>query len=685
MRETVGGLRDHFDVQPANEPSRKWTLGESKWFSTHWRYDRGIGDEREGTSKGTYALDKSVTGEYVLVRPPKKPGGLWEWCLALLVFWITVERVESRKDMGAVFDGTAPETQVNCESSLDETVRSEHCLGKAFLLFLLLGLFASRRKSCEFCKKFLLGLHLVEPYECALEIFLAKHKIQQKNYCTAQWVLWNKLIIDTLHSLEGNLPALMSLTEDSEVRVEQFFVRVEEDIDKLLVAHPSHRENVFGLYITKSHELNKARSLPVFEIDAGVWFRFLWLVVIVFFDKWRVCLDWVRQLFAVCEWVRTALVFICEMLAVKLLLHLLWDRRHALVEVCLGVKLRISQGIRDKYRRTTDRFRHFGDRVREVVSRVVLCLYSGMVGLCEGTGLKFPTFVSWLSVQIRMRRGLDNLGLKIKKAFGNNSIWNSNVCFGRVVSSKEAGENPKDEARIGAMGAESDCCRTKDECTVATAAESMEGVDTVSAHSSASSCVRLECGNGSSEQQQWSIVVNGTRYLGHLRSGEMWASSSVGPDYTGEETSAVSGGETTKERNRRLLLQHRKHQQRAAKVRRRKRKTECSLHVIEEEGVTTGTLRDSAGEDHDFISSEIIVMRQDIVSFLRRRRTVSRRGVRNRGKGASGVRRTSPIAKIRWVGWFMMPQAWVRVIQLYSCSASRYLMFGSNRRYKPGD
>ena len=80
-----------------------------------------------------------------------------------------------------------------------------------------------------------------------------------------------------------------------------------------------------------------------------------------------------------------------------------------------------------------------------------------------------------------------------------------------------------------------------------------------------------------------------------------------------------------------------------------------------------------------------MVMRQDIVSFLRRMRTVSRRGRIDRGQGARAVRRTRPIVQIRFVGWDAVSRSCVGVIQLYSCGASRYLMFGSNRRYKPGD
>jgi len=279
-----------------------------------------------------------------------------------------------------------------------------------------------------------------------------------------------------------------------------------------------------------------------------------------------------------------------------------------------------------------------------------------------------------------MRRGLSVL------VFNVLQIWDN--FWARIRDCRPFAR----DSSIVLSGAVSGRCQTKDDGTVATAAESVEGSDAGSARSSASSCTGSECGIVSSKRQQRSVVVNGTRYTGHLRSGEMWASSSVGSDDKGEETCAVSKGETIKQRNRRLLLQHREDQQRAAKVRRRKRRTECSLHVIKEEGVTTSTFSAAAGADHDSIGSEpeggnsaLMVMRQDIVSFLRRRRTVSRRGRIDRGQGARAVRRTRPIVQIRFVGWDAVSRSCVGVIQLYSCGASRYLMFGSNRRYKPGD
>ena len=49
-------------TMPTRARSQKWTTTEAKWYAIRWFYDSKV-------------RDKVGTGEYVLERPPKKPGG----------------------------------------------------------------------------------------------------------------------------------------------------------------------------------------------------------------------------------------------------------------------------------------------------------------------------------------------------------------------------------------------------------------------------------------------------------------------------------------------------------------------------------------------------------------------------------------------------------------------------------
>ena len=82
--------------------------------------------------------------------------------------------------------------------------------------------------------------------------------------------------------------------------------------------------------------------------------------------------------------------------------------------------------------------------------------------------------------------------------------------------------------------------------------------------SSFTSSGMLECG------ANWCTVVNGTRYVGHMRSGR----SSVSK-LEMEESVVDSPQETKKERNRRLLKEDRKNQSVRGKNRQSKRPDKC--------------------------------------------------------------------------------------------------------------
>ena len=104
----------------------------------------------------------------------------------------------------------------------------------------------------------------------------------------------------------------------------------------------------------------------------------------------------------------------------------------------------------------------------------------------------------------------------------------------------------------------------------------------------------------SNESTAWSIVVNDTRYVGHLRSEK--SSVSKLEDTDGAVCFCSPHPETTKERNRRLLIQDRLVQAELEKTVKSKHSSKCSrcvgmLLVIDEEYATDEADRSTSGRD----------------------------------------------------------------------------------------
>ena len=77
---------------------------------------------------------------------------------------------------------------------------------------------------------------------------------------------------------------------------------------------------------------------------------------------------------------------------------------------------------------------------------------------------------------------------------------------------------------------------------------------------------------------------------------------------------------------------------------------------------------------------------QEIVRMLKKRTIKYRHGTR--GKSRTKTKKNRSLGKvIRVVGrsFLLVPVVFSEIIRLYSSSAFRYVMFRSNRRYKPGD
>jgi len=219
-----------------------------------------------------------------------------------------------------------------------------------------------------------------------------------------------------------------------------------------------------------------------------------------------------------------------------------------------------------------------------------------------------------------------------------------------------------------------------DDCTETTAAESLDlSLDAFSINES------VNC------RKEWSIVVNNTRYICSER--PEGKSSFVVTDEIRDDCEVQY--ETTKERNTRLLLQHQKSYVHPAKGKRYKHPTnslrrEKRMQVIKEEDA----------RDENYLSklevspitrankSEKEELNSD--DTLRRIRKIIRRKARRLKKKTRQSQRkikniTPPVNRIKFIYLREAMRIFTKVIRLYSSSAFRYAMFRSNRRYKPGD
>ena len=703
VRGTEGELYQCFGFLPTNEPSRKWTPGESDWYSTHWTLDHVAMNGRCGRHNGNSVTDKSISGEYVLGRPPKKPGGWFRTWFFLLILWIAVGSVECKKEEDDSMPGEAGKLR-------------NYCDGKIFLIMIGMGIVASRRKLCELCKIFLIGLLLAEPYECALKSFAEGNGMEQLNCRTARTVLWERLVRGTLYMEENDLISFKEVKEDPEARVTQFFMRVEKEIAELLAHHSCHQKNVLRMYILSLHKSNKSKGEPVLKMDAYFYYLSFWVIIVTGLDSWRGHFVFYEQIFDVIEWFRLKLICICKILAVKLFLHILWDnRRWALKNwkhfeprfghiraptenvlsgvwcVMLKRSLRLSLACWQNVV-TVPKY-----NVLRMARGIHACLLEFRCGWSEkwsrarrkvvqDAALCSMVIVTFLLNNSRVLMGGLRLCWLIAGSYLVDCIWSAKLLFRKINLRNGVDRNQEGNTHDERSGARPGDCRTEDDNTATTAAETLEEIDHVVECLSASSVTDLEGGGCN-----WSIMVNGTRYFGHLRSEGKSRSSMEKM----EDSQVSPQGETVKERNRRLLRHDRAFRQHVAKVRGKKCKRDGKLQAVKEEEVTSIMVSSTAEGDHGSREGEPeekeeftwAARRRDIVSFLRKRTKLSRntRRFSSDYQGAKAARRMSPSGKVVSVKKGATSAAVVEIIQLYSCSASRYLMFGSNRRYKPGD
>jgi len=217
--------------------------------------------------------------------------------------------------------------------------------------------------------------------------------------------------------------------------------------------------------------------------------------------------------------------------------------------------------------------------------------------------------------------------------------------------------------------------------TVGSVEEDMTTISSMEGDSSASSG-----GNHRHASMDWTVVVNGMRYIGNSRPR---GNSSFSEIAESKEDSSAPIGETTKERNRRLLIQERAAQAGRKKVRKTKQSGRCfnqvqTLQTVEE---------DSLVEEHSIAIDDTEEEEPKACNCLREAEIVLRRKVRlltNNKKVRSPQQkkiklRGSSVRGTMSECWRLATREFSYIIRLYSSLAVKYVMVPSNRRFKPGD
>ena len=272
----------------------------------------------------------------------------------------------------------------------------------------------------------------------------------------------------------------------------------------------------------------------------------------------------------------------------------------------------------------------------------------------------------------------------------NNGSWGPNLMFLSVLSCEpnekclmesvaDAGPAVTTEGAVGRFFCGKRSCESGEMDTVTTVTDTLD-----------ESSLHLSDKEGDALTDGWSIVINGTRFVGHARFGS-------GSDLMQEDSSKTIPdklGETKKERNRRLLLEHRRTLQASpmhSKTARsgRRRPSLRGLKIVKEEDEkldrthqTTDCvprLSVSEADQEAFVDRDVLrrILRRRANKFQKVRRT----GVMNSG----GIKCCSLSVRVKGCSWITTTTPVAMIIRLYTCSAFRHAMFRSCRRFKPGD
>ena len=562
-----GGLGNgEASKMPTRALPRRWTLKEEEWYANHWSYD--------GSTR-----DKVCSGEYVMERPPKKPGGTVRICLFLLSIFMAIGSAEGR--------GEGNDMQWSLKLWLGRMMGGIMTL---LLCSIILGVTASRKKLYRLWEDVLITNQVVVPLSRAIEAFKARHNIyREEDRNIAHFVLWERFV--------GNFHELNE--EDPKKRVELFFSKIDKDISDVITdASCEHKEAVKAC-IKKLHNLNQIRETPEFALDLPFWALLFILIETMYFNNLRGSLK------------DNSL----GLAAAMILLILCYDNSNAFLDKW-GAK-----DIRQMLKRVVDSGLYFGHllgnsrrlgmRMTRAVSiecflwivraamLVVVWSKKGRSYMEEQVYAQIAMSViiyllsgnqHWVSERLKhvsagMQRFIAYIAEGIEQIvregralsarvigtllFGNFyayvHFYFAVMMAGRFLSDKLQGrpeyvsELPTTEFENRAGFEWKD-----DSMTAMTEAESLDtdtGI-TVAESFGAEKLVKVSFGDksfGSSILEcdtRWSTVVNGVRYYGNAR---FLGASSFGTADASEDTSEKRE-ETTKERNRRLLMQDRSFQ-----------------------------------------------------------------------------------------------------------------------------
>ena len=259
-----------------------------------------------------------------------------------------------------------------------------------------------------------------------------------------------------------------------------------------------------GIYVVGLHKYNRAKARPMFKTDAKFLVFLFWMVAATFSDSWSGRFELCKQVLSMVEWARLKLVCICKMLVVKVVMHILYDNCQVPLEHWAGIKLRMSREFNETWLTAANflfkcwcelvkRLRWFGSRIVQAVVKMALCVHSGIVALQR-------SFVDkWT---------LNDTSGGCLQGF-NDGLSMEEDCSSRGVLCGISKGGDSDESATVECGIQ---WIREDDDTKTTATESFGGVDSLSARSDDYCDHSVSC-----VMPRWSVVVNGTHYLGHLR------------------------------------------------------------------------------------------------------------------------------------------------------------------------
>ena len=141
-------------------PSQKWTLSEVKWYANRWSYN-GNGNDKVGS------------GEYVLERLPKKPGGISRTIIFLLGILVAIDGTDGHQPAGEFDDEVFSEGGAE---AIDDVLSSEGGMwmifGKALLAVTLLIFLLFRDKLRRLWWKWSIAMEVMAPLTVSLEKFV---------------------------------------------------------------------------------------------------------------------------------------------------------------------------------------------------------------------------------------------------------------------------------------------------------------------------------------------------------------------------------------------------------------------------------------------------------------------------------------------------------------------------------